>query len=479
MPKEIPSRPGPSFTAAHFVCILVLSAGLSACRLQRVHGAAPAKPPREILLSLHGSNTVGAKAAPALAAAWLKRLGADSVRIEPGATPEERLVVGRFGRQPALEKSVEIWSYGSNTGFNDLGWGKCDIAMSSKPVDAQTQQRLSFLGDMRSPYNEHVIGLDGIAVIVHPSNPVAEMDVARLADLYAGTLKDWALVPGGSPGLVAACSRNSNSGTYDVFRHSVMADRTLAEEVLVFEGNDQVAEKVAAHPRAIGYVPLASLRPDVKVLRIRRGRAVALPPSKLHVVTEDYALSRRLFLYSAAASRNPNVRVFIDFAQSQAGQEEMERAGFVAQILRLSQPEVPADAPRRYAAQASGALRVALNFRFRPGGFDLDNKARQDVVRLVRFLDEQQLRSCSLKLFGFSDNTGDPVRNRSLSLRRAQVAAGLLREVYGIEAGSILGLGSALPIASNDSEEGREKNRRIEVWLQCGAGTLASSAGSL
>jgi hypothetical protein len=102
-------------------------------------------------------------------AAFLRSQGADTVWEESGSAQEESNLRGRFGSE---ERMVEIWPHGSNTGFNDLAWGKCDIAMSSKPIGTETTTQLSPLGDMRSTRNEHVIGLDGIAIIVSPSNPL-------------------------------------------------------------------------------------------------------------------------------------------------------------------------------------------------------------------------------------------------------------------------------------------------------------------
>lgn len=477
MPTSRRFRPGLSnirglIAAASFLTALLMFQG--GCNRSQGNQDPAKVPARNILLRLHGSNTVGAKAVPDLAETWLRSLGALEIRHEPGPTLEERLVVGRIG---GAEQAVEVWSYGSNTGFNDLAWGKCDIAMSSKPVDNQTLQRLAALGNMRSPLNEHVIGLDGIAIIVHPSNPVEEMEVDCIADIFAGGIINWSLVAGGGPGTITPFSRNANSGTFDVFRHSVMSDRALGDGVKVEESNDRIAEAVAGNIRAIGYVPLAALRPDVKPLRVRRGAAAGLPPSKLNIVTEDYALSRRLFLYTAAAPANPWVREFIEFAQSESGQMEIEKSGYIAQILRLSQPDIPPGSPRRYVDETSRALRVGLNFRFRPGSFDLDNKARQDLVRLARFLDRQNLKPCRLKLFGFTDNTGSPARNRVISAQRAMAVLDMLGRDHEMEAVSAMGLGSALPIASNETWEGREKNRRIEVWLQCDS-DLAAATGS-
>ncbi len=417
----------------------------------------------ETVLRLHGSNTIGERLAPALAEAWLIRTGADTVWRDSGAGPKEIFVRGRFGRRV---RAVEIWFYGSNTAFNDLAWGKCDIGMSSKPIDAQNHQRLAHLGDMRSPRNEHVIGLDGIVMAVHPWNPLEQIGVDDIARIYSGAVKDWSFVPGGNPGLISAFSRDANSGTYDVFRSLVLDGKAPAEGVNILPGNQEIEQALSTHANTLGYLPLGALARG-KALRVRDGEATALSPDKINVTTEDYPLSRRLFFYTTAEPANRNVRRFVDFCQSEEGQRVVEDVGFVAQILRLTRPETAPGAPKAYLEESKDALRVAINFRFNPGSMALDNKARQDISRLVRFLDREGLRGCELKLFGFTDDVGEVDGNLSISRRRAHVVSVQMRQEYGVTIGSVMGFGAALPVASNRTELGRAKNRRVEVWIRC------------
>ncbi len=426
-------------------------------------GALQAQQHGNIFLKLHGSNTIGAKMGPALARAYLQHLGADTVIQEKGATAEEIYVRGRF---PQGEKTFEIWSYGSNTGFDDLAWGKCDVGMSSKPIDNQNVQRLAALGNMRAAENEHIIGLDGIAILVNPGNPLLDLDLSQVAAVFSGRVKDWKDLPGGYHGPITFYTRDKNSGTYEVFSHSVLGTDPMGETGVVCESNDAISKAVAANPLGIGYAPAGALE-GVKCLKLHSGVGAALLPSKTNIVSEDYLLSRRLFLYTAAVPSNPDVKPFLEFAQTVEGQTEVEHTGFVAQIIRLVKPESLAKAPPRYKSEVKGALRLAVDFRFHPGSSELDNKARRDLGRVAEFLDAEDLRACRIKLFGFCDAMGNPEHNLDLSRKRAKIAGDALHEEYGMSAATVVGMGSALPIASNDNETGREKNRRIEVWVQC------------
>jgi phosphate transport system substrate-binding protein len=108
------------------------------------------------------------------------------------------------------------------------------------------------------------------------------------------------------------------------------------------------------------------------------------------------------------------------------------------------------------------ARRLSLDFRFRSGQDELDSRATRDVDRLVTFLGNH--RSGKLLLLGFSDAVGSDASNVRLSRERAEAVSRELA-ARGVRASAIDGFGSELPLASNDDPLGREKNRRVEVWL--------------
>ena len=108
-----------------------------------------------------------------------------------------------------------------------------------------------------------------------------------------------------------------------------------------------------------------------------------------------------------------------------------------------------------------GAKRLSLDFRFRTGRDELDSRATRDFDRLLGFLRGKRGR---LRLIGFSDNQGSASGNAALSLARARTIGAEL-DARGVHPDQIAGLGGEMPVASNDDETGRERNRRVEVWL--------------
>ncbi len=124
-----------------------------------------------IILRLSGSNTIGEGLAPALAEGFLKQQGATEVKTLPGDRDDEVRVQGILPGDRA-PKAIEIHAHGSATAFEDLANGRADIGMASRKIKAEEVAQLSSLGDMTSPACEHILGLDGIAVIVSRKNPV-------------------------------------------------------------------------------------------------------------------------------------------------------------------------------------------------------------------------------------------------------------------------------------------------------------------
>jgi outer membrane protein OmpA-like peptidoglycan-associated protein len=141
------------------------------------------------------------------------------------------------------------------------------------------------------------------------------------------------------------------------------------------------------------------------------------------------------------------------------------RLEFSSGTIELVSPDLPPDAPPQYAEDVKGAGKLNIIFHFRSGSTQMDDRALADLSRLVSLLQNPTYKAKSLLLVGFSDNFGGIRKNTNISKRRASAVAGQLQK-QGITPSLITGYGKALPIASNDTPEGREQNRRVEVWLR-------------
>ena len=140
--------------------------------------AAPAEPDA---LRIQGSNTIGAALAPALVKGLFEAQGMRDIRIENGdGANEQRVLATDSAGRPVV---AEIGAHGSSTGFTALLAGQSDLAASSRPIRDEEIANLAALGDMRGPDAEQVIAIDGLAVILHPDNPLQSLSLAQLAQV--------------------------------------------------------------------------------------------------------------------------------------------------------------------------------------------------------------------------------------------------------------------------------------------------------
>ncbi|WP_417910518.1 substrate-binding domain-containing protein [Candidatus Electronema sp. PJ] len=439
---------------------------------------------KETILRIHGSNTIGAKLAPDLAKAFLLKLGAESVKQLDLTSGTEMDIEGHFADKEQT-KVIEIRAHGSSTAFKGLKEKQCDIGMSSRKIKDSEAQELAGLGDMTGSACEHVLAMDGVAVIVNSSNAaVSKLSFPQLADIFSGKLKNWSeLSWGNAPINIQA--RDENSGTHDTFKGIILGEKKLDAAAQRWDSNEKLSDAVNTDVHAVGYCGLPYVKHN-KALAISDG-GPAVRPTVFTVATEDYPVSRRLYLYSPAAPANAYTQDFIEFALASDGQELVKKHKFVDLTISAEDHKIEV-APGtnqnyqvlyKYLTGVREAKRLSANFRFQGEALALDNRAVRDVERIVDFLASN--RNKEILLAGFSDSAGDSSGDRkmqglpdsqesyekhlALSCKRAEVVKEELSS-RGIKVRELFCVGSEMPVASNSTALGREKNRRVEVWLK-------------
>jgi len=413
-----------------------------------------------LLFKMHGSNTIGSKLGPELAMTWLKARNYSDIQNILVAK-EELMIVAKD--QQGNDVAIEIQAHGSSTGIRDLIDDKCVIAMASRPIEDKEATEFDKYGVVRSKGNEVVVGMDGIAVIVHPSNPLHKLNRDLVRNIFTGKIRNWREV-GYKDAPIHVYARDENSGTFDTFHHLVLDQKQhLMKLQKRYESNALLSEAVSNDPNGIGFVGLPYVLKN-KALAIRDGE-MSIKPNRLSVATEDYAISRRLFLYKSPGLSNSYALSFIEFAATQAGQDVVARVGFISQNIDLYAQKPATQAPEEYSKFVQNAKRLSLNIRFDQGSAVLDRKAQRDMDRLLHFMGQPENKKAKLMLFGFADaNETVPLYSIGLSNQRVDsVTDALIRK--GVQVTRSRGYGSALAVANNDTEVGRYKNRRVEVWI--------------
>ena len=413
-------------------------------------------------LRIQGSNTIGAALGPALVEGLMEHRGLQSVHREPGGGANEQRVVGKTRQGKTV--TIDVAAHGSSTGFAALKKASADLAASSRPIKDSELVDLEPLGDLKSPEAEQVIAIDGLAIILNPRNPLNTLNTEQLAQIFNGEISTWEAL-GGIGGTIHLYARDDQSGTYDTFKELVLRLRgkPLAASAKRFESSEQLSDAVSQDPQGIGFIGLPYVR-QAKAVAIVDGDSQPMLPLNSLIATEDYPLSRRLFFYLPPSSPTPWAKALVDFTQSSQGQAIVAANGFIAQQVQAMAVEPRASMPEDYQAIARDAQRLTVNFRFEEGSASLDNKAHQDLQRVVAYLKSHDKLNKQVTLVGFGDAKDDPQRAALLSKLRAMAVR---RELVksGVVLRDIRGFGAQMPVAANTADEGRIKNRRVEVWV--------------
>ncbi len=408
-------------------------------------------------LEIHGSNTVGATLAPMLVTGYLEQISEAQISSTPTGRDNERiLATNHQGRN----LSVLVAAHGSSTGFRTLANGQADIWASSRPVKKDEAEQVKGKADLTALASEHVIAIDGLAILVHPDNPVSQLSIETLGQIFSGEIRNWSEL-GGNDSPIRLYARDDRSGTWDTFKSLVLGKRyQLHESARRYESNDQLSDDVSRDRAGIGFSGLASVR-DSKLLAVSDGSAPALKPDQLTVASEDYPLSRRLFMYTLGEQTPEFANGLIEFALSSDGQALVAESGFISQNPIAVKPELDASVPDSFRRLTESYQRLTVNFRFSEGRTKLDNKAHRDLRRVQHYLEQQGRAADDLLLIGFADTQSHELRAQMISELRALSVRRALNEA-GVPFVAYTGYGHYMPVGGS----GNLRNGRVEVWIK-------------
>lgn len=226
---------------------------------------------------------------------------------------------------------IAVTGGGSGTGLSSLISGSCDIAMSSRNIK-EKEIRLAQAKGI-NPY-EVKVALDGLAVVVHPSNPLTNMTLDQLAGIFTGRTSNWKEL-GGPDKKIVILSREVNSGTHVYFKEHVLrkndpaSQEEFAPQALMLSSSQAIADEVASNPAAIGYYGMGYISPKQKAVHIAQTeKSEYIEPTIDNVINGTYPISRPLLIYTNGAP-DGLVKKFLDYALSKEGQAIVLETDFV------------------------------------------------------------------------------------------------------------------------------------------------------
>ena len=229
------------------------------------------------------------------------------------------------------DSNLAVTGGGSGTGIAALINGTCDIAESSRAVEEKEIEQARAKGFV---IHREIVALDGIIVVVHPSNPVSSLTMDQLREIFLGNIKRWKTI-GGPDWPVVLLSREVNSGTHIFFKEHVLrrgkskGPEEFAPAALMMPSSYAIAEEVAHNENAIGYYGLGYISPRQKVVAVAKDdRSPSIVPKIETILSNEYPISRPLYFFSRGEPAGA-VKAFIDFALSPEGQDIVVKTDFV------------------------------------------------------------------------------------------------------------------------------------------------------
>ena len=284
------------------VLCLILALSLAACG----QTAAPA-----------ATTAPAASAAPATEAPATTAAAKLSGTVATDGSTSMEKVIGALGEAFMEANPDTTFTYnptGSGSGIQAVQEGRCDIGLSSRALkDAEKEAGLT----------ETVLAYDGIAMIVNPANPVEDLSLEQIADIYTGKITNWSEV-GGNDSQIVLIGREAGSGTRGGFEEIVgVVDACQYRQELSSTGD--VITTVAQNPDAIGYASLAAVKDTVKALKV-----AGVTPTEATVKDGTYTIQRPFVLATKTGEKlNDVAQAFFDYATSADAGEIITAAGAV------------------------------------------------------------------------------------------------------------------------------------------------------
>ncbi len=217
--------------------------------------------------------------------------------------------------------NITVSESGSGNGAKSLRNGVCDIAIMSRCMKAG---EFKAAGEAGFQPVAHVVALDAIAVIVHPANPISELSMTQLKDIYSGKITNWRQLGGPNMDIVVI-GRETNSGTFASFQELVMGGGNVKSDSESVGSNGAARQRVQSTKAAIAYVGLGFVDRKVKALSINGVEA-----SPETVQSGDYPIARPLYMFTNGFPKlGTDLHRFATLHLTEKGQEIVESIGFV------------------------------------------------------------------------------------------------------------------------------------------------------
>jgi phosphate transport system substrate-binding protein len=324
-----------------------------------------------------------------------------------------------------------------------------------------------------------IVAHDAVIVLTHPSNPVKELTLEQLRDIYAGSIRSWADL--GGPDLPIRLVPMAKD---DGHRNALEAALFTDEAAIRISGGPLVVDPaavVATDPLAIAFVPQAN-QSGGKPIDIVDACGLKSSPDPFALKSGTYPLMVPVSLVSQSEPSDPMVMTLLDHARSNDADGAYAAMGMIepgiitTSLDQLDYTLAATTSTRREAKLAEEKLadvvrhdRLSATLYFPFASTELDPSSTTALTRLADHVSSLP-SGTRILVVGFSDDVGRSKRNHDVSTERARKVAAGLQDIAASRSSGIeiafKGFGDISPVACNDTEAGRSLNRRVEIWIE-------------
>lgn len=428
-------------------------------------------------ITVQGSAIEMDKLMPRLIEGFSKTMGADAeFGIADGAGRKTVQLKGASGGV-LLEFVIEPAS--NSDSIASLYDGDADIVLLAERL---------VNSNLRGSNAETAIGFDGVVFITHPENPIRNLNAVDIGRILSGEATNWLEFDGENQEIIPFSLAVDSADRALIEAQILRPTRQIeSADIRRWRTSDAMISAVEADPGAIGMVRRsAALQRDVNILDLRETCGLLSPPTDFRIKNRGYILSRDFHLYTKSVDISRGTGAFIEWVNSDAGQAFLEENRFVsanAKRMRLEdmgmmlihnaavEPEFNALQYVSMMKELRGSDRLSISYRFETGSSNLDAESVVQIDELAHRIEAGEFIGREIVLAGFADSVGNQKGNIALAQKRASEVTSILERSLSKTAVNDITLtpmnyGEMLPLSCNDTEIGRERNRRVEVWLR-------------
>lgn len=422
-------------------------------------------PQATLLFRIEGSRMIGQQLLPTLIESFFRQLGFQNIQTKPAGL-RSLTIQGKTASQEVCYVQIDFNKI--SDAFTSLSNNMCHMVVTARQIEHNEKLLFKKYGAMTSPATEHIIGFNGLAIIVNKKNPIDKLSMTQLQDIFSGRLTNWQQV-GGSNTQIKVFISSYDSELNHLFESFVFQEKlTFGSFSKPIDSPDFLVNEVARDLNAISFTE-RQYSGSVKVCSINAGNSIAQKPTSFSIKTEDYHLSFRIHLYTLPNSDNEYVIDLLSFINSSAGQNLISRSGFQNREIITANPEEIVHYCQGCSQNLDDAIRLSSTFRFSKTkeGLFPDARGIDDFQQIIAFLEKEYVnhnREFNVLLIGHSYESDSAEYNETIVKQLLNSVSQNFKR-RGILP-TMLHCGHNIILSEGYDERARDKNRRVEIWVK-------------